>query len=256
MRTNRDAYTALAIVVGLPLGLSIIIGFPFNTLQKENALYLIQSILYFLAVFTPDLIIGSYNKTPRTKLQKVRVSARSLTSTGGLVALISFPNSETTPLEYFYEWIWLILILLTALSILAFRLYSSFGMNKVSQKMHAMGLCTIGYAILCSTVIHHFYSLSPVQTICSFLMILGVFNNQVWPGNAKLIATRKKATPSAKRAIDLVESLSFSSGITLLISLSPSNLANSIADIVAFFLIVFTTHWFFSLAKGRQSVNS
>lgn len=256
MRTNRDAYTALAIVVGLTLGLSIIIGFPFNTLPKENALYLIQSILYFLAVFTPDLIIGSYNKTPRTKLQKIRVSARSLTSTGGLVALISFPNSETTPLEYFHEWIWLILILLTALSILAFRLYSSFGINKVSQKLIINGLRTIGYASLCSAAIRYAYGLSPVQAFCSFLIILGIFNHLTWPGNAKLIATRKKATPPAKRAIDFIESLSFTSGITLLISITPSILDLSIVDIVTFFLTVFTTHWFFSLARGRQPVNS
>lgn len=255
MRTNKDAYTALAFVVGLPLGLSFILGFPFDTLSQEKALYLLHSILYFLAVFTPDLIIGSYNQTPRTKLQKVRVSARSLTSTGGLVALFSFPNSDTTVLDYFSEWIWLILILFIALSTLVFRLYCYFGMNKVSQKMLTMGFRTSGYAILCSAAMHHSYGLSPAQTICSFLMILGVFNHQIWPRNFKLLAIRKKATPLSRRLIDFVESLSLSSGVTLLISLSPSNHANSIADTVAFFSILLTTHWLFSL-KGRQSVSS
>lgn len=255
MRTNKDVYRAMAFVVGLPLGLSFLLGFPFDTMSQSQAMYLAHSILYFLAVFTPGLMIKSYNETPRTKFQSTRTSARSLTSTGGLVALISFPSSETTLLLYFYEWIWLILILMSALSFLVFRLYSSFRFNKVSQKMIIIAFRTIGYASLFSAVMGYVYSLSIVQTICSFLVILGVFNNQVWPGNTKLLATRKKATPLAKRAIDFVESLSFSSGITLLISLSPSSQANSIADTLVYFAILFTAHWIFSLARGRQSLS-
>lgn len=255
MRTNKDAYRALAFVVGLPLGLSFFLGFPFDTMSQAQAIYLAYSILYFLAVFTPELIIKSYNQTPRTKLQSIRVSAGSLTSTGGLVALISLPYSETTLLEYFYEWIWIFFALSIVLSVLVFRLWS-FGMNKASQKMLITGLRTIGYSTLCSAAIRYAYGLSPVQTFCSFLIILGVFNHLIWPGNSKLFAKRKKATPLAKRTIDFIESLSFTSGITLLISITPSIQDLPLENTVTFFITVFTTHWFFSLAKGSQPVNS
>jgi hypothetical protein len=159
---------------------------------------------------------------------------------------MSFPGHTDQPSEFLDYGVGLGIVSLVSLG--------SFLLNILALKdrqperrdflLSASKACT--GALATSIFLGSLHGLSAVQGFWLFVVVLGVFTNMLWSNSRVLAEAMRKANPSERRLLRVLEHTSISLGFTAIIMLSAFNKAPTVADFLATAIIIGFGYWLFT----------